>query len=85
LRRLDGPGVNIPELRVRLTPELLDEVKGRIDARKRRFDRAAAAGGYDRLRFTWPAESHPASADVFREHFFGQEIVRRLVMPDGAR
>ncbi len=80
-----GAGGPAPELRVRLTPELLDEVKGRIDARKRRFDRAAAAGGYDRLRFTWPAESHPASADIFREHFFGQEIVRRLVMPDGAR
>ena len=93
LRRLDGPsaglaagaGVSPPELRVRLTPDLLDDVKGRIDARKRRFDRAAAAGGYDRLRFTWPAESNPASADIFREHFFGQEIVRRLVMPDGAR
>jgi uncharacterized protein (DUF58 family) len=84
LRRLDGPGVTTPELRVRLNRDLLDDVKGRIDARKRRFDRAAAAGGYDRLRFTWPAESHPASADVFREHFFGQEIVRRLVMPDGA-
>ena len=85
LRRLDGPGVTTPELRVRLNRDLLDEVKGRIDARKRRFDRAAAAGGYDRLRFTWPAESHPASADIFREHFFGHEIVRRLVMPDGAR
>ena len=85
LRRLDGPGVTTPELRVRLNRDLLDDVKGRIDARKRRFDRAAAAGGYDRLRFTWPAESHPASADIFREHFFGHEIVRRLVMPDGAR
>src|SRR5262245_9214596 len=85
LRRLEGPGVTAPELRVRLNRDLLDDVKGRIDARKRRFDRAAAAGGYDRLRFTWPAESNPASADVFREHFFGQEIVRRLVMPDGAR
>ena len=85
LRRLDGPGVTTPELRVRLNRALLDDVKGRIDARKRRFDRAAAAGGYDRLRFTWPADSHPASADIFREHFFGQEIVRRLVMPDGAR
>ena len=85
LRRLDGPGVSAPELRVRLTPGLLDDVKGRIDTRKRRFDRAAAAGGYDRLRFTWPADSHPASADIFREHFFGQEIVRRLIMPDGAR
>ncbi len=84
LRRLDGPGVTTPELRVRLNRDVLDDVKGRIDARKRRFDRAAAAGGYDRLRFTWPAESHPASADVFREHFFGQEIVHRLVMPDGA-
>ena len=85
LRRLDGPSVSAPELRVRLTPDLLADVKSRIDARKRRFDRAAAAGGYDRLRFTWPAESHPASAGIFREHFFGQEIVRRLVMPDGAR
>lgn len=85
LRRLDGPLVSAPELRVRLTPDLLDDVKGRIDARKRRFDRAAAAGGYDRLRFTWPAESRPVPADIFREHFFGQEIVRRLVMPDGAR
>jgi uncharacterized protein (DUF58 family) len=85
LRRLDGPGVSAPELRVRLTPDLLADVKGRIDARKRRFDRAAAAGGYDRVRFTWPAESHPASAEIFREHFFGQEVVRRLVMPDGAR
>ena len=90
LRRLDAPSTPLgadsaPELRVRLTPGLLDDVKSRIDARKRRFDRAAAAGGYDRMRFTWPAESHPASADIFREHFFGQEIVRRLVMPDGAR
>jgi uncharacterized protein (DUF58 family) len=85
LRRLDGPGVSVPELRVRVTPGLLDEVKGRIDARKRRFDRAAAAGGYDRLRWTWPAEDNPASTAIFREHFFGQEIVRRLVMPDGAR
>ena len=85
LRRLDGPGVTAPELRVRLNPDLLDDVKGRIDARKRRFDRAAAAGGYERLRFKWPPESHPAPADIFREHFFGQEIVRRLVMPDGSR
>jgi uncharacterized protein (DUF58 family) len=85
LRRLEGPGVSAPELRVRLTPDLLDDVKGRIDTRKRRFDRAAAAGGYDRLRFTWPAETNPAAAGIFREHFFGQEIVRRLVMPDGAR
>lgn len=85
LRRLDGPGVSAPELRVRLTSGLLDEVKGRIDERKRRFDRAAAAGGYDRLRWTWPAEADPAPAAIFREHFFGQEIVRRLVMPDGAR
>jgi uncharacterized protein (DUF58 family) len=85
LRRLDGPGVSAPELRVRLTPDLLDDVKSRIDARKRGFDRVAAAGGYDRLRFTWPAESNPASLDVFREHFFGHEVVRRLVMPDGAR
>jgi len=85
LRRLDGPGVTAPELRVRLNPDLLDDVKGRIDARKRRFDRAAAAGGYERLRFKWPLESHPAPADIFREHFFGQEIVRRLVMPDGSR
>jgi Protein of unknown function DUF58 len=85
LRRLDGPGVSAPELRVRLTPDLLDDVKGRIDERKRRFDRAAAAGGYDRLRWTWPAEADPAPTAIFREHFFGQEIVRRLVMPDGAR
>jgi len=60
-------------------------VKGRIDERKRRFDRAAAAGGYDRLKWTWPAEAEPAATDIFREHFFGQEIVHRLVMPDGAR
>jgi uncharacterized protein (DUF58 family) len=85
LHRLDGPGVSAPELRVRLTSGLLDEVKGRIDERKRRFDRAAAAGGYDRLRWTWPAEANPAPTAIFREHFFGQEIVRRLVMPDGAR
>jgi len=85
LHRLDGPGVTAPELRVRLTSGLLDDVKGRIDERKRRFDRAAAAGGYDRLRWTWPAEANPAPAAIFREHFFGQEIVRRLVMPDGAR
>jgi Protein of unknown function DUF58 len=85
LRRLEGPGVSAPELRVRLTSDLLDDVKGRIDERKRRFDRAAAAGGYDRLRWTWPAEADPAPTAIFREHFFGQEIVRRLVMPDGAR
>ena len=85
LYRLDGPGVTAPELRVRLTPGLLDDVKGRIDERKRRFDRAAAAGGYERLRWTWPAEADPAATAIFREHFFGQEIVRRLVMPDGAR
>jgi hypothetical protein len=85
LHRLDGPGVSMPELRVRLTPGLLDEVKTRIDERKRRFDGAAAAGGYDRLRWTWPAAVDPAAADIFREHFFGQEVVRRLVMPDGAR
>jgi hypothetical protein len=85
LHRLDGPGVSAPELRVRLTSGLLDEVKGRIDERKRRFDRAAAAGGYDRLRWTWPAQADPAASAIFREHFFGQEIVRRLVMPDGAR
>src|SRR5262245_44976421 len=85
LHRLDGPGVSTPELRVRLTSPLLDEVKGRIDERKRRFDRAAAAGGYDRLRWTWPPEADPAATAIFREHFFGQEIVRRLVMPDGAR
>jgi hypothetical protein len=85
LHRLEGPGVTAPELRVRLTPGLLDDVKGRIDDRKRRFDRAAAAGGYDRLRWTWPPEMDPAASAIFREHFFGQEIVRRLVMPDGAR
>ena len=85
LRRLEGPGVSAPELRVRFTSDLLDDVKGRIDERKRRFDRAAAAGGYDRLRWTWPAEADPAPTAIFREHFFGQEIVRRLVMPDGAR
>jgi uncharacterized protein DUF58 len=85
LRRLEGPGASAPELRVRLSSDLLDEVKGRIDERKRRFDRAAAAGGYDRLRWTWPAEADPAPIAIFREHFFGQEIVRRLVMPDGAR
>jgi Protein of unknown function DUF58 len=85
LRRLEGPGVSAPELRVRLTSGLLHDVKGRIDERKRRFDRAAAAGGYDRLRWTWPAEADPAATAIFREHFFGQEIVRRLVMPDGAR
>src|SRR5262245_55805368 len=85
LYRLDGPGVRAPDLRVRLTSSLLDDVKGRIDERKRRFDRAAAAGGYERLRWTWPAEADPAATVIFREHFFGQEIVRRLVMPDGAR
>ena len=85
LFRLEGPGVSAPELRVRLTSGLLDDVKGRIDERKRRFDRAAAAGGYERLRWTWPAHADPAPAAIFREHFFGQEIVRRLVMPDGAR
>src|SRR5262245_16298848 len=85
LYRLEGPGVAAPELRVRLTPGLLDDVKGRIDERKRRFDRAAAAGGYERLRWTWPADADPAATDIFREHFFGQEVVRRLVMPDGAR
>ena len=85
LHRLQGPGVSGPEPRVRVTSSLLEDVKGRIEERKRRFDRAAAAGGYDRLRWTWPAETDPAAAAVFREHFFGQEIVRRLVMPDGAR
>ena len=85
LYRLDGPGVSAPDLRVRLTSGLLDEVKGRIDERKRRFDRAAAAGGYERLKWVWPAEADPAPRAIFREHFFGQEIVRRLVMPDGAR
>ena len=85
LHRLDGPGVSAPELRVRLTSGLLDDVKGRIDERKRRFDRAAAAGGYDRLRWTWPPDADPAPTAIFREHFFGHEIVHRLVMPDGAR
>jgi hypothetical protein len=85
LYRLDGPGVSAAELRVRLTSGLLEDVKGRIDERKRRFDRAAAAGGYERLRWTWPAEADPAATAIFREHFFGQEIVRRLVMPDGAQ
>ena len=85
LRRLEGPGVSAPELRVRLTSGLLDEVKSRIDERKRRFDRAAAAGGYDRLRWAWPAEANPAATAIFREQFFGHEIVHRLVMPDAAR
>jgi hypothetical protein len=85
LFRLDGPGVSAAELRVRLTSGLLNDVKGRIDERKRRFDRAAAAGGYERLRWTWPAEADPAATAVFREHFFGDGIVRRLVMADGAR
>ena len=85
LHRLDGPGVSAPELRVRFTSGLLDDVKARIDERKRRFDRAAAAGGYDRLRWTWPPEVDPAATTIFREHFFGQEIVRRLVMPDRTR
>lgn len=85
LFRLEGPGVSAPELRVRLGSGLLDDVKRRIDERKRRFDRAAAAGGYERLRWTWPAEADPAATAIFREHFFGQEVVRRLVMPDGAR
>ena len=85
LHRLDGPGVSAPELRVRFTAGLLDDVKARIDERKRRFDRAAAAGGYERLRWTWPPEADPTATAIFREHFFGQEIVRRLVMPDGAR
>jgi hypothetical protein len=85
LHRLAGPGVSALELRVRLTSSLLDEVKGRIDERKRRFDRAAAAGGYDRLQWTWPSAPHPAATEICREHFFGQAIVRRLVMPDGAR
>jgi uncharacterized protein (DUF58 family) len=80
-----GPGVSAPELRVRLTSGLLDEVKGRIDERKRRFDRAAAAGGYNRFRWTWPPDAAPVATAIFREHFFGQEIVRRLVMPDGPR
>jgi uncharacterized protein (DUF58 family) len=84
LHRLEGPGVSVPDLRVRLTSGLLEDVKGRIDERKRRFDRAAAAGGYERLRWTWPAEADPAATAIFRAHFFGQEIVRRLVMPDGA-
>ena len=85
LYRLDGPGVSAPELRVRLTSGLLDDVKARIDERKRRFDRAAAAGGYERLRWTWPADADPAATAIFRDHFFGQEIVRRLVMPDATR
>src|SRR5262249_36601728 len=84
LHRLEGPGVSVPELRVRVTSGLLDDVKKRIDERKRRFDRAAAAGGYDRLRWTWPADADPAPTAIFREHFFGQEIVHRLVMPAGA-
>jgi uncharacterized protein (DUF58 family) len=85
LRRIDGPGGDIRERRVKVTDGLLDDVKERIDGRKRRFDRSAAAGGYDRLRWTWPGESRPAPAAVFREHFFGQEIVRRLVMTDRLR
>jgi hypothetical protein len=85
LHRLEGPGVSAPELRVRLTSGLLDDVQARIDERKRRFDRAAAAGGYERLRWTWPAEADPAATAIFREHFFGQAIVHRLVMADGAR
>jgi uncharacterized protein (DUF58 family) len=85
LFRLEGPGVSAPDLRVRLTSGLLDDVKRRIDERKRRFDRAAAAGGYERLRWTWPAAADPAATAVFRDHFFGQGIVRRLVMPDGPR
>ena len=85
LRRIDGPGVGARELRVKLTDGLLDEVKGRIDERKRRFDRGAAAGGYDRLHWTWPGEAKPTPAAIFREHFFGQAIVRRLIMTDGAR
>jgi hypothetical protein len=85
LRRLEGPGVSTPDLRVRFAPGVLDEVKGRIDSRKRRFDRAAAAGGYDRLRWTWPAEANPPATAIFREHFYGQEIIHRLVMPDGSR
>jgi hypothetical protein len=85
LRRIDGPGVGARELRVKVTDHLLDEVKGRIDERKRRFDRGAAAGGYDRLRWNWPDDARPAPAAIFREHFFGQEIVRRLVMTDHLR
>jgi hypothetical protein len=85
LRRIDGPGGDTRERRVKVTDSLLDEVKERIDARKRRFDRSAAAGGYDRLRWAWPGEPRPAPAAVFRQHFFGQEIVRRLVMTDRLR
>jgi hypothetical protein len=85
LRRIDGPGVGARELRVKLTDGLLDDVKSRIDERKRRFDRSATAGGYDRLHWTWPGEPKPTAAAIFREHFFGQEIVRRLMMTDGPR
>jgi len=85
LRQIDGPGAGAGERRVRLTDGLLDEVKGRIEERKRRFDRGAAAGGYDRLRWTWPEDARPAAAAIFREHFFGQAIVRRLVMTDRLR
>src|SRR5262245_6975230 len=85
LRRIDGPGVSGRELRVQLSDNLLDDVKRRIDERKRRFDRGAAGGGYDRLHWTWPPDATPAPAAIFREHFFGHEIVRRLVMTDGVR
>ena len=85
LRRIDGPGIGGRDVRLKVTDDALDGVKGRIDERKRRFDRGAAAGGYDRLHWTWPAEATPAPAAIFREHFFGQAIVRRLVMTDGRR
>jgi uncharacterized protein (DUF58 family) len=83
LRRIEGPGRERQPPRLDVTDGALRIVEERLDARRRRCDRAQA-GGYSHVRWSWPADAPRAMETMFRHAFFADPVVRRLVMKDRA-
>ncbi len=82
LRRVVGPGPQRVDPRLEVNQRAIEQVEAKIAARKATFDRAARAGGYNRVHWQWPLGSRLSLADFFETRFFSDPIIQRILMKD---
>jgi uncharacterized protein (DUF58 family) len=82
LRRVEGPGPQQLDPRLKVTQQAVQNVERNIANLKAGFDRSARAGGYDRMHWEWPHESEASLLELFEEKFFGDPIICRTLMKD---
>ncbi|MCP4111359.1 MAG: DUF58 domain-containing protein [Desulfobacteraceae bacterium] len=82
-RRIQGPGMDLPNPQFDITPESIQLVEKKIESHKQEIFKRIRPGSFDRIHWKWPITAKPDPVDFFKTAFFEDNVLQRLFMRQG--